>query len=230
MPRVGDKHYPYTAKGKAAAKAAAKRKGVKVSHGKSYNEGGSVNKSRVNLGAGAPKRKKRAAKKMQGGGPAINPNIPNAPDPSAVALRRTIAQGRLTPGQIPGPGPGPGPMGPGPRPIMPGGVAGGPGGGRRPPIVKPRPPGIKKGGGVKKKAGGAVAKKKRGGSMTMASGKPIQWQKGPVGERRKRDYMSYVAPGVARRQLKKQKAAGGPGRGATRRAGPGGKKGGSVKK
>ena len=28
MPRVGDKHYPYTAKGQAAAKAAAKRKGV----------------------------------------------------------------------------------------------------------------------------------------------------------------------------------------------------------
>ena len=25
MPRVGDKHYPYTAKGQAAAKAAAKR-------------------------------------------------------------------------------------------------------------------------------------------------------------------------------------------------------------
>ena len=38
MPRVGDKHYPYTAKGQAAAKAAAKRKGVKVSHGKGYNK------------------------------------------------------------------------------------------------------------------------------------------------------------------------------------------------
>ena len=56
MPRVGDKHYPYTAKGQAAAKAAAKRKGVKVSHGKGYKEGGSVSeKSRVNLGAGAPR-------------------------------------------------------------------------------------------------------------------------------------------------------------------------------
>jgi hypothetical protein len=77
MPRVGDKHYPYTAKGQAAAKAAAKRKGVKVSHGKGYNKGGSVSKSRVNLGAGAPKRKtrKKRAVKMQGGGPAINPNV-----------------------------------------------------------------------------------------------------------------------------------------------------------
>ncbi len=71
MPRVGDKHYPYTAKGQAAAKAAAKRKGVKVSHGKGYNEGGSVSKSRVNLGNGAPKRKKQAVKKMNVGGPAL---------------------------------------------------------------------------------------------------------------------------------------------------------------
>ena len=30
MPKVGKKKYPYTAKGKAAAKKAAKRKGVKV--------------------------------------------------------------------------------------------------------------------------------------------------------------------------------------------------------
>ncbi len=30
MPRVGKKSYPYTKKGKARAKAAAKRKGVKV--------------------------------------------------------------------------------------------------------------------------------------------------------------------------------------------------------
>ena len=34
MPKVGKKHYPYTAKGKSAAKAAAKRQGKKVSHGK----------------------------------------------------------------------------------------------------------------------------------------------------------------------------------------------------
>ena len=33
MPKVGKKHYPYTAKGKAAAKKAAKRKGVKVKKG-----------------------------------------------------------------------------------------------------------------------------------------------------------------------------------------------------
>jgi hypothetical protein len=30
MPKVGKKHYAYTAKGKAAAKKAAKRKGAKV--------------------------------------------------------------------------------------------------------------------------------------------------------------------------------------------------------
>jgi len=34
MPRVGKKHYPYTPKGKAAAKAAAKRTGKKVTHAK----------------------------------------------------------------------------------------------------------------------------------------------------------------------------------------------------
>ena len=187
-----------------------------------------MNKSRVNLGKAGPQRKtrKKRAVKMQGGGPAINPNIPNAP---------RGRPGPMPPPPIMGPGPGQGMQGMqgmAPPPIMPpGGVAGGPGGGRRPPIVKPRPPGIKKGGAVAKKKGGAVAKKKRGGSIErMASGEPIQWQKGPVGQRRKRDYMSYVAPKAARKQLKKQKAAGGPGRGATRRAGPGGKKGGSVKK
>jgi len=30
MPKVGKKHYPYTAKGKAAAKKAAKRTGKKM--------------------------------------------------------------------------------------------------------------------------------------------------------------------------------------------------------
>jgi hypothetical protein len=33
MPKVGKKKYPYTAKGKAAAKKAARRKGVKVKKG-----------------------------------------------------------------------------------------------------------------------------------------------------------------------------------------------------
>ena len=64
----------------------------------------------------------------------------------------------------------------------------------------------------------------------MASGEPIQWQSGATGQRRKADYMSHVAPKVARKQLKKQAAAGGPGRGAVRAAGPGGKAGGAVKK
>ena len=34
MPRVGKKHYSYSAKGRAAAKAAAKRTGKKVTHAK----------------------------------------------------------------------------------------------------------------------------------------------------------------------------------------------------
>ena len=34
MPKVGGKHYSYSAKGKAAAKAAAKRTGKKVTHTK----------------------------------------------------------------------------------------------------------------------------------------------------------------------------------------------------
>jgi hypothetical protein len=133
MPRVGDKHYPYTAKGQAAAKAAAKRKGVKVSHGKGYNKGGSVSKSRVNLGAGAPKRKtrKKRAVKMQGGGPAINPNIPNAPSPAA--LREMTMAAQRGPGK-------PRPRGPGPEANIP-----------RTRGPAPRPPGMKKGGGAKKK-------------------------------------------------------------------------------
>jgi hypothetical protein len=34
MPKVGSKHYSYTPKGMAMAKAAAKKKGVKVKYGK----------------------------------------------------------------------------------------------------------------------------------------------------------------------------------------------------
>jgi len=61
----------------------------------------------------------------------------------------------------------------------------------------------------------------QGGEPTMAGGRPIQWQQGPVGQQRKADYMSYVAPGAARRQLGRQAAAGGPGRFAGRGAGGG---------
>ena len=38
MPKVGSKHYSYTPKGMAAAKAAAKRKGVKMKTGKDLSE------------------------------------------------------------------------------------------------------------------------------------------------------------------------------------------------
>tara|TARA_R100001143_G_scaffold46471_1_gene41526 strand:+ start:74 stop:184 length:111 start_codon:yes stop_codon:yes gene_type:complete len=36
MPKVGKKHYPYTAKGRAAAKKAAKKTGRKVTRKKKY--------------------------------------------------------------------------------------------------------------------------------------------------------------------------------------------------
>ena len=36
MPKVGKRHYPYTAKGKAAAKAASKRTGKKMTKKKKY--------------------------------------------------------------------------------------------------------------------------------------------------------------------------------------------------
>ena len=214
MPRVGSKHYPYTAKGQAAAKAAAKRKGVKVSHGKGYNEGGSVSKSRVNLGNAAPKRKtrKKRAVKMQAGGmaPTITPNIPNAPS------------GRL---QQP------------PHPIMPGGIrlppGGRPGGGRMPPIVKPRPPGIKKGGAVaKKKTGGGVKKMGMGGQPRPRRPRDIQEDRDRMEAERDRRNAAEAArasiarTGKAKRQLKKAP----PPRRVTVRGAGGAKKGGSVKK
>jgi hypothetical protein len=151
MPRVGDKHYPYTAKGQAAAKAAAKRKGVKVSHGKGYNKGGSVSKSRVNLGAGAPKRKtrKKRAVKMQGGGPAINPNV-NVLGVGAAKAHQAAQRGGLAGQQRLSSPRGPGPMagGIGARQLQ-----------QPPPPPAPRiRPGMKKGGGVKKKKGGSVKK------------------------------------------------------------------------
>jgi hypothetical protein len=74
-------------------------------------------------------------------------------------------------------------------------------------------------------------KMQRGGrseATHMASGQPIQWQSGATGQRRKADYMSHVAPKVARKQMRRQAAAGGPGRGAT--SGIGIKAGGTVKK
>ena len=117
------------------------------------------------------------------------------------------------------------------------------------PVSKPKPRqgglmgerGLKSGGAVKKKSGGA-AKKMQGGGRAgmsdrsipaherMASGEPIQWQSGPVGERRRMDYRNYVTPGVAKRQLSRQAAAGGPGRKAANIGGGGWKKGGAVKR
>tara|TARA_Y100000590_G_scaffold427790_1_gene538366 strand:- start:802 stop:1005 length:204 start_codon:yes stop_codon:yes gene_type:complete len=42
MPKVGDKHFAYTEKGKAKAKAAAKKSGKKVE----YKSGGKVSKKK----------------------------------------------------------------------------------------------------------------------------------------------------------------------------------------
>ena len=176
-----------------------------------------MSKSRVNLGAGAPKRKtrKKRAVKMQGGGPAglsqAQQNLLRGAQEHAARSGQNpatlqgltaqhgdlygAAQQKKARRQMAGNQPG--------RSAM-RGIG----------------PGMKKGGGVKKKRGGSIE--------TMASGKPIQWQKGRVGQKRKADYMSYVAPGAAKKQLKKQKAAGGPGRRAVRGAG-GAKKGGAVK-
>jgi hypothetical protein len=39
MPKVGDKSYPYTPKGKKAAKKAAKRKGLKIMSKKKKGKG-----------------------------------------------------------------------------------------------------------------------------------------------------------------------------------------------
>ena len=44
MPMVGKKEYPYTAKGKAAAKAEAKKTGKPMKKAKGYNMGGSLKK------------------------------------------------------------------------------------------------------------------------------------------------------------------------------------------
>jgi len=38
MPKVGKKEYPYTPKGMAMAKAAAKKKGMKVRYGKNHEK------------------------------------------------------------------------------------------------------------------------------------------------------------------------------------------------
>ena len=74
-------------------------------------------------------------------------------------------------------------------------------------------------------------KMQRGGrseATHMAGGNPIQWQSGPTGQRRKAQYMGHMAPGVARRQMAGQAAAGGPGRRAASIGGGGWKKGGQV--
>jgi hypothetical protein len=56
MPKVGDKHFAYTAKGKAKAKAAAKKTGKKVEH----SAGGKVKgpKTVIARGSGAARPQK----------------------------------------------------------------------------------------------------------------------------------------------------------------------------
>ena len=105
-----------------------------------------MSKSRVNLGNGAPKRKKRAAKKMQGGGPAINPNV-NVLGVGAAKAHQAAQRGGLAGQQAAMPPPGAGMAAPRGLPQERG----------RPPAPRIRP-GMKKGGGVKKKRGGSVKK------------------------------------------------------------------------
>ncbi len=63
MPKVGNKHYPYTAKGKAQAKADAKKKGVQVG----YKKGGATKKKgacmTLVIGVGSPPKKRSKRKK-----------------------------------------------------------------------------------------------------------------------------------------------------------------------
>ena len=67
MPKVGNKHYPYTSKGKAQAKADANKKGVSVG----YKKGGAT-KKKPKKGAcmtlvigvgGSPKKRSKRKKK-----------------------------------------------------------------------------------------------------------------------------------------------------------------------
>mgnify|MGYP003148423913 CR=1 FL=1 len=202
-------------------------------------------KSRVNLGKAGPQRKtrKKRAVKMQLGGmaPTINPNIPNAPPgrPGPMPMQPPIM------GNVPMP------MQP---PIM-GNVPMPPGGKKGGSVAKK-----KAGGAVKKKTGGGVKKMQAGGTAQQreaakakaraeedaararaAYEKEQTRRNTPVGE--STAFMTGFHPDGtptgrrsratafnARRQLKKQQAAGGPGRRATRGIGPGGKKGGAVKR
>ena len=204
MPTVGRKKFSYTRKGVAEAKAEAKKTGKGISMKKGYKKGGVAKKK-----AGG------AAKKMQRGGQAhrdwFNEQTSDwTPQQRAANQAKTakIRRGAKAKRQLKKAPP--------------------------PTRVSVRGPGMKSGGVAKKKAGGAAKKMQRGGHAPipaherMASGEPIQWQQGPVGERRRMDYRNFVNPGVARRQLARQEAAGGPGRRAAN-IGPGGwKKGGAV--
>lgn len=58
MPKVGKKEFPYTPKGMAQAKAAAKKKGVKVKYGKGHE---------TTEGAAERKREYGTAKKKKSG-------------------------------------------------------------------------------------------------------------------------------------------------------------------
>jgi len=53
MPRVGNKHYPYTAKGKAAAKAAAKKKGMTAKTGRTIGKTAAAHRAKDKLLKGA---------------------------------------------------------------------------------------------------------------------------------------------------------------------------------
>ena len=143
----------------------------------------------------------RVRKQVGGQGPVRGPNV----QLTAAQQRGVARQGRPDPMQTP------------PMPVGPQRPTGGLTAAEQQRLWTPYKPGGAKGGKVSKATGGRV-KKQRGSSVdTMASGKKIQWQTGPVGQRRRQDYMNYMAPKAAKRQLAKQP----PGRKAAN-IGPGG--------
>ena len=203
-------------------------------------------------------RKKRAVKMQLGGmAPTINPNIPNAPPgrPGPMPMQPPIMGNVPMPMQPPIMGNVPMPPGGKKGGSVAKKKAGGAVKKKAGGAVKK-----KAGGAVKKKTGGGVKKMQAGGTAQQreaakakaraeedaararaAYEKEQTRRNTPVGE--STAFMTGFHPDGtptgrrsratafnARRQLKKQQAAGGPGRRATRGIGPGGKKGGAVKR
>lgn len=66
MPKVGKKEYAYTPKGMAQAKADAKKKGMKVSYGKSTAKKAAAKNKRHEMTEGPAERKAEYGKSKKG--------------------------------------------------------------------------------------------------------------------------------------------------------------------